>query len=136
MSSVKFCEVVLSCLVIRKSVCHIIVCSEFCFLCGWLFLIFVFKLSDGIQNFISSLSDGESSLLPSAGSSLGSGGVDLADCEPGKGAEHEVKQVLSNVDHDVLVLEDSLLNNFPEKWEYIKIYMDRYLKENLILAYY
>ena len=84
----------------------------------------MFKFSDGVQNFISSLSDGESSLLPSAGSSLGSGGVDLADSEPGKGAEHKVEQVLSNVDHDVLVLEDTLLNNFPEKWQYIKTYID------------
>ena len=79
-------------------------------------LIFVLKFPDGIQNLISSLSNGESSLLPPwvCGGS-GCQGVDLTDGEPGEGAEHKVEKVLTNVDHDVLILKDSLLNNLPEE---------------------
>ena len=51
-------------------------------------------------------------------SSLSCQGVDLADSEPSQGGEHKVEQVLANMDHDVLILKDSLLHNLTEKKEF------------------
>ena len=76
--------------------------------------VFVFKLPDGFHYFISSISKSKSSLL-SGSSCCGSKGVDLTDSEPGKGGEHKVEQVLSDMDHDVLILKDSFLDNFTTK---------------------
>ena len=73
-----------------------------------------FKLIDGIENFISSVKKCEGSLL-SAGLCSSCERIDLTHGEPGKGAEHEVEQVLANVDHDVLILKDSFSHSFPEK---------------------
>ena len=72
--------------------------------------------SDRVQNLVSSLADGDGS----HGSSFdrvdsSSEGVDLTEEEPGQGSEDEVEQILANVDHDVLVLEDSLLDNLTER---------------------
>ena len=72
--------------------------------------------SDRVQNLVSSLADGDGS----HGSSIdrvdsSSEGVDLTEEEPGQGSEDEVEQILANVDHDVLVLEDSLLDNLTER---------------------
>ena len=51
-------------------------------------------------------------------SCLSSQGVDLADSEPGQGGEHKVEQVLANMDHDVLILEDSFLHCFTKNKKY------------------
>ena len=73
-------------------------------------LVFVFEGSDGIKDLVSSLTDGDGSHL-SAVIDSSCEGVDLTDGEPGQGGEHEVEQVLSDVDHDVVVLEDALLDD-------------------------
>ena len=77
----------------------------------------MFKVPDGFQDFISSVCNGERSSRSGciSGSGLGSQGVDLADGEPSEGGEHKVEQVLTNMDHDVLILEDSFLHNFAKK---------------------
>ena len=75
---------------------------------------FLFVSSEGVKDLISSLTDGDGSHL-SAVIDSSCEGVDLTDCEPGQGGEHEVEQVLSHVDHDVVVLEDSLLDSLTEK---------------------
>ena len=70
------------------------------------------KLLEGFQDLVGGLWDGEGSHV--AGRvDPGSQGVDLADCEPGQGGEHEVEQSLANTDHDVLVLEDASLDGLP-----------------------
>ena len=82
---------------------------------GNLNLVLLFKLSDGFYYFISSISKGKRSLLSGSASCCGSKGVDLTDSEPGKGGEHKIEQVLSDMDHDVLILKDSLLDNITTK---------------------
>ena len=71
---------------------------------------FLFVSSEGVKDLISGLTDGDSSHL-SAVIDSSSEGVDLTDCEPGQGGEHEVEQVLPDVDHDVVVLEDALFDD-------------------------
>ena len=70
------------------------------------------ELLEGIQDLIGSLHDGEAPHVAGI-VDPGSEGVDLADCEPGQGGEHEVEQSLANTDHDVLVLEDASLDGLP-----------------------
>ena len=73
-------------------------------------LVFLLVSSEGVKDLISGLTDGDGShLSPVIDSSCE--GVDLADCEPGEGGEHEVEQVLPDVDHDVVVLEDALCDD-------------------------
>ena len=79
-------------------------------------LVFVLESSDRVQNLVSSLADGDGSHGSSSDRvDSSSEGVDLTEEEPGQGSEDEVEQVLANVDHDVLVLEDSLLDNLTER---------------------
>ena len=76
--------------------------------------VFVLEISDRIQDFIGCFGDSESSApLGSFGLlALGcSERVDLADGEPGESGEHKVEKVLTDMDHDVLVLKDSFLDN-------------------------
>ena len=73
-------------------------------------LVFLLVSSEGVKNLISSLADGDGSHL-SAVIDSSCEGVDLTDCEPGQGGEHEVEQVLPHVDHDVVVLEDALFDD-------------------------
>merc|ERR1711982_238913 len=68
--------------------------------------VFVFELSDSIKNLVSSLSERVSSLLPRIVQGLiGSERIDLT--------EDEVEKVLTDMDHDVLVLKDAFLNSVP-----------------------
>ena len=68
------------------------------------------ELLEGIQDLVGSLHDGEAPHVAGLVDPAGEG-VDLTDCEPGQGGEHEVEQVLPHVDHDVVVLEDALLDD-------------------------
>ena len=83
---------------------------------GWFLLVFVFESSDGIQHLISGFTDGDTSHVPTISRRVNTSceRVDLGHCEPGQGGEHEVEQVLTNVNHDVLVLEDALLDGLAE----------------------
>ena len=74
---------------------------------------FLLVSSEGIKDLISGLTDGDGSHL-SPVIDPGSEGVDLADCEPGQGGEHEVEQVLTDVDHDVVILEDALFDDITK----------------------
>ena len=74
---------------------------------------FLLVSSEGVKDLISSLTDSDGSHL-SAVIDSSCEGVDLADCEPGQGGEHEVEQVLSDVDHDVVVLEDALFDDITK----------------------
>ena len=71
---------------------------------------FLLVSSEGVKNLISGLTDGDGSHLSGVIDSSRQG-VDLTDCEPGQGGEHEVEQVLPHVDHDVVVLEDALFDD-------------------------
>ena len=74
---------------------------------------FLFVSSEGVKDLISGLTNGDGSHL-SAVIDSSSEGVDLTDCEPGQGGEHEVEQVLPDVDHDVVVLEDALFDDITK----------------------
>ena len=80
---------------------------------------FLLELPDGTEHFISGLRQGESSSPVRPGSKgpalvgLAKEGVDLRDSEPGEGAEDEVEHVLSDVDHDVFILENAVGHSFP-----------------------
>ena len=76
-------------------------------------LVFLLESSDGVKDLVGGLTDGDGSLLPASVDASGEG-VDLTDGEPGEGGEDEVEQVLADVDHDVLVLEDSLLDHLTK----------------------
>ena len=79
-------------------------------------LILGLELPDGVENLVGGLGDGESALLATGGRvDRGGEAVDLADCEPGQRGEQEVEEVLSNVDHDVLILEYALFHHIPRK---------------------
>ena len=66
---------------------------------------------DGVKDLVGGLADGDWPHLPRVPVEVGGEGVDLAEGEPGEGGEHEVEQVLPDVDHDVLVLEDALFHD-------------------------
>ena len=68
------------------------------------------QCEEGVKDLIRRLTDGDGSHL-SAVIDSSCEGVDLTDGEPGQGGEHEVEQVLSDVDHDVVVLEDALFDD-------------------------
>ena len=89
---------------------NIVLCQVWLHVSLIFLLVFVFESSDGVKDLVSGLTDGDGSHLSAVIDSSGQG-VNLADCEPGEGREHEVKQVLSDVDHDVVVLEDALLDD-------------------------
>ena len=76
-------------------------------------LVFLLESSDGVKDLVGGLTDGDGSLLPTGVDASGEG-VDLTDGEPGESGEDEVEQVLADVDHDVLVLEDSLLDHLTK----------------------
>jgi len=75
-------------------------------------LLLVLEGGDGVKDLLGRLLQGHGSHLPGrrGGVDGGSEGVDLGHGEPGQGGEHEVEQVLAHVDHDVVVLEDALLD--------------------------
>ena len=83
-------------------------------------LVFLLESSDGVKDLVGGLTDGDGSLLPASVDASGEG-VDLTDCEPGQGGEHKVKQVLAHVDHDVVILEDTLLDGLAERKSFIII---------------
>lgn len=76
----------------------------------------MFKISDGVKNLVGGLADGDGPHVPACtvAAQVGRQGEDLAEGEPGEGREHEVEQVLTNMDHDVIILEDSFLDCFTE----------------------
>ena len=78
---------------------------------SWLLSWFI--LHHGLHHILGSLGESE---WPHGSSSVDSRGqgVDLTDGEPGQGGEDEVEEVLTNTNHDVLVLEDTSLDNLPE----------------------
>ena len=80
-------------------------------------LLLVLEGRDGVKDLLGGLLQGHGPHLPGRGGGVHGGGegVDLGHGEPGQGGEHEVEQVLANVDHDVVVLEDSLLDSLTEK---------------------
>ena len=84
---------------------------------------FLLVSSEGFKDLISGLTDGDGSHL-SPVIDPGSEGVDLADCEPRQGGEHEVEQVLPDVDHDVVVLPDPILDDIPEMSNIMIFYSD------------
>ena len=92
---------------------NIVLCQVWLHVSLIFLLVFVFESSDGVKDLVSGLTDGDGSHLSAVIDSSGQG-VNLADCEPGEGREHEVEQVLSDVDHDVLVLEDSLFDDLTK----------------------
>ena len=73
------------------------------------------EFDKSVQDFISSFGDGKRSHLPAGWIDGRREGVDLADGVPGQGREEEVEQILSDMDHDVIIFEDSFLNCFPKK---------------------
>ena len=80
-------------------------------------LLLVLEGSDGIKNLLGGLLQADGPHLPGSGGGVDGGGegVDLGHGEPGQRGEDEVKQVLANVDHDVVVLEDALLDGLAER---------------------
>ena len=72
------------------------------------------KLLEGIQDLVGSLHDGEAPHVAGLVDPAGEG-VDLADCEPGQGREDKVEKSLTQPDHDVLCLEDPILDDIPER---------------------
>ena len=86
-------------------------------------LLFVLEGGDRVQDLLGRLLQGHGSHLPGrrGGVDGGGEGVDLGHGEPGQGGEHEVEQVLAHVDHDVVVLEDALLDGLTEKKMLINI---------------
>ena len=74
-------------------------------------LVLVLERPDGLQHVVRGLADGEAPLLPPV--HVRGEAVDLTDREPGQRGEDEVEEVLAHVDHDVLVLEDALLDHVP-----------------------
>ena len=92
-------------------------------------LVFLFVSSEGVKDLISRLTDGDGSHLSAVIDSSGER-VDLTDCEPGQGGEHEVEQVLPHVDHDVVVLEDALFDDITKNncksalWIVLKIFLN------------
>ena len=89
---------------------NIVLCQVWLHVSLIFLLVFVFESSDGVKDLVSGLTDGDGSHLSAVIDSSGER-VDLTDCEPGQGGEHEVEQVLSHVDHDVVVLEDALFDD-------------------------
>ena len=80
-------------------------------------LLLVLEGRDGVKDLLGGLLQCDGPHLPGRGGGVHGGGegVDLGHSEPGQRGEHEVEQVLANVDHDVVVLEDSLLDGLTEK---------------------
>ena len=78
-------------------------------------LVLVLERPDGLQHVVRGLADGEAPLLPPV--HVRGEAVDLTDREPGQRGEDEVEEVLAHVDHDVLVLEDALLDHVPGEKE-------------------
>ena len=78
-------------------------------------LVLVLERPDGLQHVVRGLADGEAPLLPPV--HVRGEAVDLTDREPGQRGEDEVEEVLAHVDHDVLVLEDALLDYVPGEEE-------------------
>ena len=78
-------------------------------------LVLVLERPDGLQHVVRGLADGEAPLLPPV--HVRGEAVDLTDREPGQRGEDEVEEVLAHVDHDVLVLEDALLDHVPAEKE-------------------
>ena len=83
------------------------------FIC--LLLVLVLEGPDGVKDLVGGLADGDWPHLPRVPVHVGGEGIDLAEGEPGEGGEHEVEQVLPDVDHDVLVLEDALFHDLTTK---------------------
>lgn len=75
-------------------------------------LLLVLEGGDSIQDLLGCLLQTDGPHLPGSGGGVHGGGegVDLGDSEPGQGGEHKIKQVLAHVDHDVVILEDTLLD--------------------------
>ena len=84
------------------------------FIC--LLLVLVLEGPDGVKDLVGGLADGDGPHVPACAvaAQVGRQGEDLAEGEPGEGREHEVEQVLTNMDHDVIILEDSFLDCFTE----------------------
>ena len=84
-------------------------------------LLLVLEGGDGIQDLLGGLLQTDGPHLPGSGGGVHGGGegVDLRDGEPGQGGEHKVKQVLTHVDHDVVILEDTLLDGLAERKSFI-----------------
>ena len=98
------------------------------------FSLHLFKSCDRVKNFISSLGQTKSFLLPAIVKGFNSSeGIDLTDSEPGESTEDEVEKILPNMDHDVLVLEDSVFHSLPgkNKNNYGKQLFENILKEKM-----
>ena len=80
-------------------------------------LLLVLEGGDGVKDLLGGLLQGHGPHLAGRRGRVDGGGegVDLGHREPGQGGEHEVEQVLAHVDHDVVVLEDALLDGLTEK---------------------
>jgi len=104
----------------QGSVCvNFVLClTSVCCVVILLRLLLVLEGGDGVKDLLGRLLQGHGPHLAGHGGGGvdgGGEGVDLGHGEPGQGGEHEVKQVLAHVDHDVVVLEDALLDGLTEK---------------------